>query len=456
MATLDGDTLSLAALGSATGKTGPNERSLKVISGESGSGDNVSLSSFAIDSVNGISGYTYVAESTSEVYTLTFGGEEPRFGKIKSRPQNFTWGKSSNISVETSPDYTANYSFGAKNPQAPGAQTTLEAQESATISVSFSDGGFNAHAMGYGDVKTKTIYVVDAYDGNTVDLCLTLDTPIQLADGTYIQAGDLEEGMELRGSGFDGLESYEDTDYLKWTADTLFPQEEKVKVLGLVYGFAEKLYIFNGGLVKSTMEHPFLVKEEDGIYKFKRAHLIKTSDSFVQLVDGEFIETPIENIEIVEEPTEIVSIDVDGSNIYFANNIVSHNKDQGNTHSDFGNPTAPTGLNWDTATQTLTWSGAEADSDSVNGITDYEVEFNNSSSFTGQFKNSWQAYSDTTITPWIGVFVNSAIPGDYTVNRYVRVRARGNGGKYSGWTTLRTTDDVANPNGFVTISGTIG
>jgi hypothetical protein len=162
MATLtSGDSLSLAALGSATGNTGFLQNSLKIISGQSGSGDNVSMSSYAIDSVNGISGYTYVAESTSEVYTLTFGGEGSRFSQIKARPQNFSWTKSANISLEASPDFTANYSFGAKNPQAPGAQTTLAAQESATVAVTFSDSGFNAHATNYNNSWTKTIYVVD-------------------------------------------------------------------------------------------------------------------------------------------------------------------------------------------------------------------------------------------------------------------------------------------------------
>lgn len=448
--------LSLFALGSATGNTGPLQRSLKVISGESGSGDNVSLSSFAIDSVSGISGYTYVAESTSEVYTMTFTEEGSRFTTLKVRPQNFSWTKTSNITLEASPDYTANFSFGAKNPQTPGAQTTLEAQESAEITGYYYDQGFNGQASNYNSGFTKTIYIVDSYDGNAVDLCLTLDTPIQLADGTYIQAGDLEEGMRLRGSGFDGLESYTDTDYLKWTADTLFPHEESVEVLGLVYGFAEKMYIFNGGLVKSTMEHPFLVKEESGIYKFKRAHLIETSDSFVQLIDGEFVETQIDNIEIVEEPTEIVSIDVDGSNIYFANNIVSHNKDQGNTHSDFGNPSAPTAFNYDTATQTLSWSGEEADPDSVEGITEYQIQFATNSAFTTQVTTPVNPISDTTLPVWVGWFTDYTGAGDYTATRWVRVRARGNGGNYSGWTTLRTTDDADDPNGSITVSATRG
>lgn len=457
MATLtSGDNLSLAALGAATANTGANQRSLKIISGESGSGDNVSLSSFAIDSVGSIGGFTYVAESTSETYTLGFGGAGGRFFRISNLAQNFSWSNSGNITITAGPYSLATFSFGAKNPQAPGAQTTLAAQESATISVSFSDAGFNAHADGYATTRTKTIYVVDSYDGNTVDLCLTLDTLIQLADGTYIEAGDLEEGMELMGSKFDGLESFEDTDYINWTTNILLPREEKVKVLGLVYGFTERLYVFNDGLVKSTMEHPFLVKDENGIYKFKRAHLITTSDSFIKLVDGEYIETPIETIEVLDETSEIVSIDVDGSNIYFANNIVSHNKDQGNTHTDFGNPGAPTAFTYDTSTQTLDWSGATADADSVAGVTEYEINWSTVSNFSSIAGSA--SFSGVTWEPWLGQISPTTITGagSYTISRYFRIRAKGNGGKLSGWTSITAIDGVADPNGIVTISEVVG
>jgi hypothetical protein len=42
--------------------------------GTPSAGDNISFSSFAIDSVGSISGYTYGVEETSEDYTLTFSG----------------------------------------------------------------------------------------------------------------------------------------------------------------------------------------------------------------------------------------------------------------------------------------------------------------------------------------------------------------------------------------------
>ena len=70
-----GDTLSLDDLNTATGGTGADEASIGTIyNGTPTAGDNISFSSFAIDSVGSISGYTYGVEETNEDYTLTFGG----------------------------------------------------------------------------------------------------------------------------------------------------------------------------------------------------------------------------------------------------------------------------------------------------------------------------------------------------------------------------------------------
>ena len=49
------------------------------------------MSSYGIDSVGSITGYTYGVESTTETYTLGFGGEGNKFSTLKSKVVNFTW-----------------------------------------------------------------------------------------------------------------------------------------------------------------------------------------------------------------------------------------------------------------------------------------------------------------------------------------------------------------------------
>ena len=79
------ETLSLNNLAGATGNTEGSNVSLGAIKGSPSAGDNISLSSFGIDSVGSLSGYTYAVESTNETYTLAFGGEGSNFGQIKGQ-----------------------------------------------------------------------------------------------------------------------------------------------------------------------------------------------------------------------------------------------------------------------------------------------------------------------------------------------------------------------------------
>ena len=70
MAISAGETLSLNNLAGASGDTQNSNVSLGDIKGSPSAGDNISLSSFGIDSVGSISGFTYAVESTNETYTL--------------------------------------------------------------------------------------------------------------------------------------------------------------------------------------------------------------------------------------------------------------------------------------------------------------------------------------------------------------------------------------------------
>lgn len=448
MAILTNDTLSLNNLAAATGQT---TKSLSAAKGDTNGP--IAMSSFGIDAVNeAIQGYRYLVEDTTDSYSVAFVNPGSNINRIASNAANFTWSMPTNgglISINANPNGTAQVTVGSMNPQTPGDQNTLELRSEHVIRVKFAD-GFNDHATRYNTNIEKTIYAVDSYDGNSLDLCLTLDTPILLADGTYVGAGDLEEGMVLKGTQFDGLEEFDNSNYINWASNMLLPKEEDVTILGLVYGFAEKIYKFNDGLIKATMEHPFLIKQPNGFYKFKRAHLIETTDVFIQFIDGEYTETSIHNIEVIEEPTEIVTIDVDGSNIYFANNVVSHNKDEGNSHTDFNPPFEPNTVRWDTFQQKLLWDIGHdenpREADSIVGNQGSEIQWSDNSDFstiegTLRWGDPIQEYGileqwsphvtdlDSTLTG----------PAEHTLQYYFRVRNIGNGNLKSGWVSINET-----------------
>ena len=184
MAISAGETLSLNNLAGATGDTQDSNVSLGTIKGSPSAGDNISISSFGIDTVGSLSGYTYAVESTNETYTLGFTGEGSNFGQIKGRYQNFTWAVSPGynsapqtsgfLSINSNQDYTGVITVGGMNPQGTNSQTDLLGTVSHTLSVTFAD-GFNHHATNYNSARTKTVYSVDSYDGNSTCLLYTSD-----------------------------------------------------------------------------------------------------------------------------------------------------------------------------------------------------------------------------------------------------------------------------------------
>jgi hypothetical protein len=410
MARTSGDTLSLNALAGATGNTQNSNVSLGTIKGSPTGGDNIGLSKFSIDSVGSISGFTYAVESTSENYTLGFttGLEGVLFAsKIGNRSNNFTWTVpvGSYITLSTNSGATATFAVSSMNPQSPGAQTALLGVQTHTIRGKFVD-GFNDHATNYNTNIDKTVYSVDSYDGNSTALCLTIDSPVTLADGTIVEAGDLNEGDTLKGFSIGGLSVDSDGTFLDWSTNSLSTSPKDVTIVNLTYSFASRYYDVNNGEVTATAEHPMLVKDSvSGDYLFKEMFNLVVGD---KLVKGDNSEVEITSIEIVEKTTEIVSIDVESEDTYMVNGYITHNKG-GNSHTDLASPGAPTSLAY--SSPNVTWTAPA--SVGTGGITAYDVQIDNNSDFSS-LTYDYSEWSTTTIE------VNTLLaPGTW----YIRVRA---------------------------------
>ena len=415
-----GDTLSLNNLADATGNSAAENISLGTIKGSPSAGDNISLSSFAVDSIDSMSGYTYAVESTTETYTLGTTGHGSRFLAYNgSYSGNGTWSVpvGSKISLNTNSGLSATFDVGSMTNAE--TQTILQSVITHTIRGNFAD-GYNDHigsGNGYNVNKDKTVYSVDSYDGNSTALCLTVDTPIELANGDIIEIGDAEEGMKLKGYSLNGLDSHDDSNYMDWNTSELNAEEKEVEVSNVVFSFASRYYNINNGEVKATSEHPFLILE-NGTYKFKRTHLLNEGDILIKANE----EVAIESIDIVDEDVEIVSIDVTNTDTYIANGFITHNKG-GNSHTDFDGPTAPTTVSY--SHPNLSWSGGTADTDSSAGITAFDIQVDNNSDFSSPVidETNWDA-SPIQLSGVIAA-------GTY----YARVRNK-QSGLNSGWTTV--------------------
>ena len=420
MATLtSGQTKSLNNLASATGQT---TKSLSAAKGNT-TGP-IAMSSFAIDSVGSVSGYTYAVENTAESYTLGVSGDGANFNRISGRAANFTWSvpAGSYLSVGTNSGISCTFNVSEMNPQSPSAQKVLQSVQSHTIRCVFAD-GYNTHATGYNTAKDKTVYSVDSYDGNSVALCLTSDSPIIMADGSIKEVGMIEEGDILKGYSLNGLGTESDYNFYDWETSNLDVTEKDVTVVGVVYSFTGKYYSINNGQITATSEHPLLVKElSTGQYKFKQVFLLEVGDKLIKATDTGIEEINISSIVMENETTEIVSIDVEENDTYLVNGYITHNKG-GNTFTDFGAPAAPTGAAY--SSPRIDWTAPA--SVGTTGITAYDLQIANNTSFTTPTID----YSEWSTT---GLEVNTLLTAG---TWYFRVRAIDQGLK-SNWSTTLT------------------
>tara|TARA_B110000503_G_scaffold139483_1_gene227982 strand:- start:125 stop:1438 length:1314 start_codon:yes stop_codon:yes gene_type:complete len=433
MARISGDTLSLNNLAGARGITQGANVSLNAINNSAGT--IVKIDDYGIDTVGSITGYTYAVEATDETYTLGFTGAGSKFGSISSRYQNFTWsvtptfnmsaGTAGFLSIGINQDASAVITVGGINPQSPSAQTTLLGAQSHTLSGTFAD-GFNHHATNYNIAQTKTVYAVDSYDGNSTALCLTIDSPVTLSDGTIVEVGDLEEGDVLRGFSIGGLGT-EESSFLDWSTDSLTTTPQDVEVVNLVYSFAGRYYNINNGEITATAEHPMLVKDgTDGEYRFKEMFNITTDDKLIKEIDGVITEVDVSSIDIITRTTEIVSIDVETNDTYLVNGYITHNKG-GNSHTDETAGSAPTALIWTNGTHVLSWTK------NIASTTAFDVQIDNNSDFSSPLisQTQWSALFITTLTDGGSFDIG-------TGTRYARVRQYDSNGLLSNYSSTLT------------------
>ena len=425
MATLSsGDTLSLANLRDSTAATAASISS--VMGSTPSAGSNISFSSFAIDSVGSLSGFTYGVENTSENYTLSFSGAGSNHdAKLAQYTGNFTWSVAagSTITIGGSQHKTATVSFSDRS----NTDTRLTVA-SNTLRVVY-DEPYNGHATGLNTNKDKTVYNVDNYDGHASSLCLTADSPILLSDGTIVDAGDLEEGDVLKGYSLSGLSDDEySSDFFQWSTSDLGETAKDVTVVNLTYSFASRYYDINKGEITGTSEHPMLVKDStDGLFRFKELHNLVVGDKLIKSDNGTITEVGVSSIDITDSTVEIVSIDVEEQDTYLVNGYITHNKGT-NSWSDFSGPSAPTiSYNNPAGAQNSNLSWTTPTATGTSGVTDYDLQVADNATFGTLDSTHSGTYSTNSLN----------VSGLSTGTWYARVRAR-EMGVYGAWSTELT------------------
>jgi hypothetical protein len=296
-------------------------------------GSNTAFTSFAVDSITAnLPTYTYIVESTSENATFSFGTQGSLHGtKVGSVAANYTVSfDNANFSVG-SPTLGASPSF----PITPAAIAQSSYSEASSIlSMKYAD-GYNLNATNYNSTSTKTLYAVDVYNTiNQPDFCLLFGTKIKKGDGSTINVEDLSVGDQIKAwvpAGLPDESQDAESDQVDWRfymQDAISGAYQDVTVKDIVFNFASGYYELNDGLIKATGTHPLWVWDSEiEKYHFKNVEDIIIGDLVVTYDETIGIsEVEVDNISIINEDVEIVTINVEDADVYLANGVVSHNK----------------------------------------------------------------------------------------------------------------------------------
>ena len=303
-----------------------------------GSSATVQMSEFSISSVDSVSGYAYLWESTAETYTMNFSNAGALFlSKIASRDENFTWSDNSSI-LSVAGDYTATVTAGAIS----NANTGTGADDdwyaagtnNAAVAVTGSfneDGqsnGFNDHATNYNTNLYKTLTIVDSYGGSPS--CLLIGTPIDMADGTIKNVEDLEIGDEVLSMNMPGQLDEDNDDWRSCRFSdekTETFTQHSASVQDINFDFAYNYWDINDGMEKITGEHEMLYKPlNENTWMWQLVPNMRVGANVMDKNGNEVEITSLENVVDNDEGFEVVQIDVEPLDVYFGQTFLVHNK----------------------------------------------------------------------------------------------------------------------------------
>jgi hypothetical protein len=315
---------------------------------------NYKISEFAIDEVSSsLSGSRFMDEGTSETYKIEFKSAGSRFlTRIAGYSQNFVWNVASGLSANAASNYTGSITSAAISNTitvVAGGQDSMSAAHAGDTRITMSGAyvddnvstGFNASATNYNRKILHLTQVEDTYNGVAIT-CFTPDTKLTLSDGTEKEIQGLSIGEELLSMRMPNAKTEEEhpiiaseVAYADYCIVELGESEVVTsKIINMFFDFADSYFVINGDL-KVTGEHPFFIKIPEGFYlptegqsseEFWCWEYVRNLEVGQIVYDKDMKEISIDTIEEIEEEIEIVNIDVDGNNTYFAEGILVHNK----------------------------------------------------------------------------------------------------------------------------------
>jgi hypothetical protein len=151
--------------------------------------------------------------------------------------------------------------------------------------------------------------------------CLVADTIITLSDGSTKLIQDIQVNDVLKSIDVSGMPQPAD-EWYSWSSDTLNYVSSTSTVINFAtYQFDSVVNINNGRLI-ATDSHNHVVKQ-NGVWYIRTTSELNVGDILLDIDNTEF---KITSLITITEPTTVYDVDVNNSNLYFANNVLTHNK----------------------------------------------------------------------------------------------------------------------------------
>ena len=201
--------------------------------------------------------------------------------------------------------------------------------------------GFNDHATRYNTNINKTVEIQDTY-GGLASACFLPGTLIRMADGSDKKIEELTIGEEVLAAQIpdmplvfdhrDKWSTWSSTPNIypaniNWSQNYHEMQElnrtstSTSTISDIFFDYFDSYYIINGTL-KATSEHPFFIFDGSD-YQFISTLNLQVGH-YIYTLDNEF--EKIFSITKVDDPTEVVNINVEPLDVYFAGGVLVHNK----------------------------------------------------------------------------------------------------------------------------------
>lgn len=179
-----------------------------------------------------------------------------------------------------------------------------------------------ADQLAINDVNTNRQAYANT-NGYCTPSCLIQGTLITLPGGSQELIENLKIGDEIYSVEIEGLALNQTREQeLLWSSVALNTTPSTTKITNIVESKSVEIYSLNNGLLQATGSHLHLVYRNDQ-WKIREFNSIEVGD---KIIDKEGNIIPVNVIELIEKESTIYRLDVEELDVYYANNILTHNK----------------------------------------------------------------------------------------------------------------------------------